>query len=138
MSFDDEAMTYLVEFDYEKRCDGPYSLSDWDKAPLKSGVYEIGLGSTRATFTPKYLGKAVRQTLKRRLRQHFSASTNKLVREHKTHCYFTFCVVPESPYQAAAINKIEGLYLIAYDDKYTWNKRQEWTQHWAGEMPDDA
>lgn len=32
--------------------------------------------------------KAVRQTLKRRLRQRFLASTNELVRKHKGDCYF--------------------------------------------------
>ncbi|MGD9614205.1 MAG: hypothetical protein AB7H90_11570 [Alphaproteobacteria bacterium] len=128
-----DAYKFLLGFDYrtDNKVVGPHPLKDWLKAPAQPGIYEIGFGSTRAMFNPRYLGKAVRQTLQKRLQQHFMHSSNTFINQHKNECYFTCRPIEAANHQKAVINNIEGLYLIAFSEQYVWNKRQEWLQHWS-------
>jgi len=58
-------------------------------------------------------------------RQHFTNSHNKNVRANATRLYFR-CKVFATPELAAYV---EAVSIAAYE--YPWNRRNEWTQHWA-------
>jgi hypothetical protein len=126
---------YLENFDMDKQAKGPFPLSQWEQAVQAPGVYEIGLGAGSG-FRPRYLGKAVRQMLRVRLGQHYRKSSNEEIRKRlaaNQTLYFRYLDVKLGTETLAVINVIEGVCLIGFDDKYVWNGRQEWNQHFAVE-----
>jgi hypothetical protein len=124
---------------------GPWELSHvgiadaLDRKRSAIGVYWIGYspGRSHATFTPKYCGKAVRQSLYTRLSQHVIRSSNRDIAEHMSpikhgqlpKVWFRFIEIapPLAEY-------VEGVMIAAFRDEYKWNRRNEWMQHWALEM----
>ena len=134
------AYKFLLGFDYrtDPQVIGPFPLAKWQRAPDRHGVYEIGLGSTKSTFVPRYLGKAADQTLRARIKQHFMKSSNDSVEKNKPECHFTCRPIEQGPSQRAIISNIEGIYLIAFSEQYCWNNRQEWSQHWSIEDLSDS
>jgi hypothetical protein len=104
------------------------------------GIYWAGYSpeGTHATFEPKYCGKAVLQPLYNRLSQHVSHSSNHDIAEHlspqqrgqKPNVWFRF-VEFATPQLA---EYVEGVMISAFREEYKWNRRNEWTQHWALEM----
>jgi len=130
-------------FIWPSRGDGPWELTvhGIDKALGKNqsaiGVYWIGYSScgNHATFQAKYCGKAVRQPLYGRLNQHVRKSSNEMIRKHLASrhkglpkLWFRFVELPSL--QLAEL--LEGLEIAAFRKDF-WNKRDEWTQHWAME-----
>ena len=72
-----------------------------------------------------YGGRATRQTLRLRLKQHYAGSHNPQVRAHAHELWYRcqlFETVPEA-------EVVEGLFIAAFD--YPWNQRNEWKQQWA-------
>ena len=144
MSAKADAYRFLLGFDYrtDPLVRGPYRLSDWEMAPEKHGIYEIGFGAAKAGFRPKYLGKAEEQTLKKRLSQHFRHSSNEEVRKRVGRLYFTCRPIDPKVEKVgdarAVINTIEGVYITAFREVYEWNGRNEWTEHWSVEDLSDV
>ena len=115
-------------------------LKDWANAPDVPGIYEIGLGTIN-NFEVKYIGKAVDQTLRVRLRQHADLSSNKYVRAHSSVALFR-CRTIRGNTQARKgkelhdvfknndlmIDTLEGHFIIAFRELYVWNLRNEWKQ----------
>ena len=98
------------------------------------GVYWIGYsGGTHASFRAKYCGKAVQQPLFARLRQHVSCSHNSSIKNHLDHpksyprLWFRF-VEFSTP---AVASYAEAVMIIGFRDEYEFNRRNEWSQHWA-------
>jgi hypothetical protein len=136
MSVKSDAYRFLLGFDYrsDPLVEGPHRLEEWPLAPDRHGIYEIGFGSTKAGFHPKYLGKAEDQTLRKRLSQHFRHSSNAEVAKRVARLYFTCRPIDGKVGDAAAvINTIEGVYIAAFRDTYEWNGRNEWAEHWRVE-----
>jgi hypothetical protein len=105
----------------------PHRLSEWHRAPEKFGFYEIGY--LRANeFRPMYGGRAAGVTLRTRLCKHFTVSHNNNIRQNakRLWCRYKACSTVE------LASYIEAVHIAAMD--YPWNKRNEWTQHWALEM----
>ncbi|MBI3469004.1 MAG: hypothetical protein HY000_38870 [Planctomycetes bacterium] len=100
-------------------------LCKWRLAPDEPGFYEIGL-MCGAVFAPKYGGRTSR-SLRGRLSRHWQCSHNDKIREHRTEAWFRYQVLPA----AWCAKFVEGLHLIAFQEEYVWNKRQEWKQHYA-------
>jgi hypothetical protein len=141
MSVKGDAYRFLLGFDYrtDPLVEGPYRLTDWKLAPDKHGIYEIGFGSTKADFRPKYLGKAEDQTLCKRLSQHCRRSSNEEVRKRVDRLYFTCRPIEGKVGNAGAvINTIEGVYIAAFRETYEWNGRNEWSEHWCVEDLSDV
>ena len=101
------------------------------------GVYWIGYSpcGNHASFQPKYCGKAVKQSLYARLKQHVRNSSNQMIRKHLSSrndqlpkLWFRFVELPTL--QLAEL--LEGLEIAAFKEDY-WNARNEWVQHWAME-----
>jgi hypothetical protein len=105
------------------------------------GVYWIGYApqGDHPSFVPKYCGKAIRQTVARRLHQHLRKSTNARIREHlqtpDQHPQLWFRWVELATPQH--VDVLEGLEIAAFAEDY-WNHRNEWTQHWAMEREETA
>ena len=130
-----KAYNFLEKFDVNTKYVGPYPLGQWQKAPMQPGVYEIGLGAD-AHFKPRYIGKAVVQTLQVRLGQHWRKSTNAQIRsrvEKHEQLYFRCHPIDLGNETMAVIDVIEGTYIIAFDTDYVWNARNEWGQQMAAE-----
>jgi len=131
----ERALKFITRFDFNIQSVGPFRLQDWRKAPMLPGLYEIGLGSG-TSFRPRYIGKAIRQTLQVRLSQHCRKSSNEEIRNRISRndtLYFRCRAVDFEKETVSVINSIEGAYLIGFSDDYIWNKRQEWSQHWQAE-----
>jgi hypothetical protein len=131
----EDAYKLLEGFDVNSKAADVHRISQFSQADSKHGVYEVGLMESGA-FRAYYLGKAARQTLNVRLGQHFKESSNKEIeRQKKAGAILFFRCTPVDFGNATlpAIDIIEGLYLAAFKEKYTWNRRQEWTQHFAVE-----
>lgn len=101
----------------------PRPLADWSKAPDSNGFYEIGYMD--AGFQPMYGGRAAGITLRERLKQHFFHSHNPYVRRNSSKLYYR-CKSFKN-FDLAAY--VEAVHLAAMD--YKWNKRNEWSMHWA-------
>ena len=123
--------------------DGPWRLDgeSVDKALGNNrtaiGVYWIGYSpfGNHASFQPKYCGKAVKQSLYARLKQHVRNSSNQMIRKHLSSrndqlpkLWFRFVELPTL--QLAEL--LEGMEIAAFKEDY-WNARNEWVQHWAME-----
>ena len=104
----------------------PRPLSLWVKAPEEYGFYEIGY-CERGTFVPKYGGRAAGTTLRRRLRKHHFSSHNPHIQAARGRLWYRYKVF-DSPAEARFV---EALQVIAFQEEYEWNDRQEWAQHWA-------
>ena len=102
----------------------PRRLSEWALAPDTNGFYELGL-ITGGSFEPKYCGRAAGVSLRQRLRQHFLCSHNHEVRLHASELSYR-CKSFDS---ADVASYVEAVHIVALD--YEWNKRNEWTKHWA-------
>jgi len=102
----------------------PHRLSEWYRAPQKFGFYELGYLRGKK-FEPMYGGRAAGITLRTRLCNHFTRSHNKNVRKNAVllWCRYKECSTVE------LASFIEAVHIAAMD--YPWNKRNEWTQHWA-------
>jgi hypothetical protein len=97
------------------------------------GVYWIGYvpNGNDTSFVAKYCGKAVKQSLYRRLRQHARKSTNAIILAHLTtedmpELYFRYVELPN----LQLTELLEGVEIAAFSEDY-WNKRNEWIQHLA-------
>lgn len=109
--------------------------------PLAIGVYWIGSSpiGTHTTFSAKYCGKAVDQSLKMRLRQHASGRGNPFVAQHLRNkalsasapLWFRFVEFPTK----ALAEFTEGTMISAFRDEHVWNSRSEFRQQWALERP---
>jgi hypothetical protein len=127
--------------------DGPWELSvpgvssAFAAHRSAMGVYWIGYApqGDHDSFEPKYCGKAVRQSVARRLLQHVRKSSNAQIRQHLLapeqfpHLWFRWVELPTPQ----LIDVLEGLEIAAFSEDY-WNQRNEWTQHWALERDDMA
>ena len=103
------------------------------------GVYWIGYSpcEDHGSFQPKYCGKAVKQSLYVRLNQHVKKSSNQTIRKHLASndgglppLWFRIVEMPT----LRLADLLEGMEIAAFAEEY-WNRRNEWTQHWA--MEDD-
>lgn len=76
-----------------------------------------------------YCGKAIQQTLRERLRQHWANSHNENIKSNRDKLWFRFKCF-KTPQE---VEVVEGVHLAALKDKdyYCWNKRNEWSQHFA-------
>lgn len=113
---------YPKLWDWKKEAP-PQLLSNWTKAPDSIGFYELGL--MQSGFQAMYGGKAIRQTLRERLRQHWTSSHNHKIKENRKELWFR-C---KSFKTRDEVDVVEGLHIIAFE--YPWNQRNEWKQHWA-------
>jgi hypothetical protein len=102
----------------------PAPLTSYLLAPEKIGFYELGFLVNRS-FEPQYAGRAKGITLRQRLQQHFLNSHNKNVRMYRDDLHFR-CKVFASQELVAYV---EAVSIAAYE--YPWNRRNEWSQHWA-------
>lgn len=110
-------------------------------SPSAIGVYWIGTSprGTHGTFKAKYCGKAVHQPLLKRLKQHASCHGNQYVSQHLRNkrasgsepLWFRFVEFPTK----ALAEFAEGTMISAYREDYVWNRRNEFKQQWALEMP---
>jgi len=126
---------------------GPWRLTVNDiESALKSnpsakGVYWIGVSSmgTHAAFETRYCGKAVRQTLAQRLKQHAKCRGNAQIAIHLMNKKLSeseplwFRFVEFSTIELAEFT--EGTMISAFRDEYIWNNRNEFKQQWALELP---
>ncbi len=104
----------------------PRRLAEWRMAPDEFGFYEIGFFKSR--FEAKYGGRASGKTLRQRLREHYIYSHNDNIRRHRNKVWFrykVFCSAAEAQF-------VEALHITALE--YPWNKRNEWSSHWALEQ----
>ena len=63
------------------RWSNPKHSREVDSAPNEKGVYQIGFYRGK-TFNPKYIGMTSKQTIKRRLKQHFSGTGSLKIKEY--------------------------------------------------------
>ena len=59
------------------------------------------------------------------MRHHFFCSHNGEVRRHANELWFRYKTFERADVAAY----VEALHIVALD--YPWNKRNEWTKHWA-------
>jgi hypothetical protein len=136
-------------FNWLRNDPGPWELSRrgiiqaLGKNTTSIGVYFMGYSKdgSHTNFILKYCGKAVEQSLYDRLMQHVKASHNRHIAEHLAspgkHPKIWFRYI-ELPTKELA-EELEGLVITAFlwdhvDGRRAfagWNKRNEWTQHWA-------
>jgi hypothetical protein len=102
----------------------PRKLAEFVTAPDKIGFYELGWYK-QGKFVPMYCGRARGMSLRDRLRQHFTHSHNPNVRANRDDLYFR-CKAFKTEELASYV---EAVTIAAFS--YPWNRRNEWTQHWA-------
>jgi hypothetical protein len=118
------AVQYPQSFDWARETP-PLPLSAFLRAPDDIGVYELGF-MVKGRFELKYIGRAKGVTLRQRLGQHYSHSHNDQVRANRSKLFFR-CKVFASEELTAYV---EAVSIAAFREEL-WNKRNEWTQHWA-------
>ena len=102
----------------------PKPLEFYTAAPEAIGFYELGF-IVNGSFKAQYGGRAMGITLRERLKTHYHNSHNKNVQKHRSELYFR-CKVLASEELVAYV---EAVSIAALE--YPWNRRNEWTQHWA-------
>jgi len=113
---------YPKEWDWADEAP-PHRLSEWTMAPDKMGFYEIGF--LKKDFVAMYGGRAAGVTLRERLHQHRSNSHNENIKKNRLQLWYR-CKAFRT---AELASFVEALHIVAME--YPWNKRNEWTQHWA-------
>lgn len=119
------AQRYPRDWDWRNEAP-PRKLSDYIRAPNRIGFYELDF-FYRGHFDAYYAGRAKGVTLRQRLGQHFKLSHNLDVRANTLDLSFR-CKTFDTEELAAYV---EAVSIAAFE--YPWNRRNEWTQHWAFE-----
>lgn len=104
---------------------GTIPLCEYCRSPPSFGFYEIGMIGADGDFRPHYAGRAAGSTIFSRLSAHYHGRGNRSVFMARESLSYRYKVCATE----AMARYVEALHIAAIS--YRWNRRMEWTQHWA-------